>query len=150
MELRIPPLFLVATVAAAIILVSVFVPAANVHWPGHRVLAVCAFVLGPVLAGLGVFQFRRARTTVSPLRPARTQAIVRTGVYRWSRNPMYLGMALALLGLAAWWSSVPGYLAVPAFVAYLTRFQIVPEERALLAKFGPAFGDYTLQVRRWL
>jgi protein-S-isoprenylcysteine O-methyltransferase Ste14 len=150
MELKIPPLFLVATVAAAIILVSVFVPAANVPFPGHRVLAVCALVLGPMLAGLGVFQFRRARTTVSPLRPARTQAIVTTGVYRWSRNPMYLGMALALLGLAAWWSSLPGYLAVPAFVAYLTRFQIVPEERALLAKFGPAFGDYTLQVRRWL
>lgn len=150
MELRIPPLFLVVTVAAAIILVSIFVPAANVHWPGHRLLATCALVLGPMLAGLGVFQFGRARTTVSPLRPARTQAIVTTGVYRWSRNPMYLGMALALLGLAAWWSSVPGYLAVPAFVAYLTRYQILPEEQALLAKFGPEFSAYTQQVRRWV
>jgi len=63
---------------------------------------------------------------------------------------MYLGMTLALLGLAAWWSSLPGYLAVFVFSGYLTRFQIRFEEQALLAKFGPEFSAYMRRVRRWI
>ena len=82
--------------------------------------------------------------------PQRSTAVVRTGLYRLSRNPMYLGMALALLGLAAWSSSLTGYALVAAFCGYLTRFQIVPEERALLQRFGPEFADYMSQVRRWI
>ena len=62
---------------------------------------------------------------------------------------MYLGMALVLLGLAAWASALAGYLLVPGFCAYLTRFQIIPEEKALLAAFGPAFARYMATVRRW-
>ena len=150
LELRIPPLALLAAFAAAIVTASVWAPLARVPVPGHRVMALLLVVAGLGVALAGVVAFRRARTTVNPLSPQRTTTVVCTGIYRRSRNPMYLGMALALLGVAAWGSSLAGYALVPAFCAYLTRFQIVPEERALLQRFGPEFASYRAQVRRWI
>jgi protein-S-isoprenylcysteine O-methyltransferase Ste14 len=82
--------------------------------------------------------------------PAKTSALVSSGIYRWSRNPMYLGMALLLLGVAAWGSTLAGYLLVFVFCWFLTRFQIIPEERALLAAFGQEFAQYMARVRRWI
>ena len=63
---------------------------------------------------------------------------------------MYLGMAVVLLGLAAWASALAGYFLVAAFCWYLTLFQIIPEETALLATFGPEFAQYMAKVRRWV
>ena len=150
LELRIPPLVLVAIFAAAIVAASVWMPLVRVPVPGHRTLAVLLVLAGLGVALAGVVAFRRARTTVNPMAPQRSTTVVRTGLYRLSRNPMYLGMALALLGLAAWGSSLAGYALVSAFCAYLTRFQIKPEERALLQRFGREFADYMGQVRRWI
>jgi protein-S-isoprenylcysteine O-methyltransferase Ste14 len=67
-----------------------------------------------------------------------------------TRNPMYLGLGLVLLGLAIWQSALVGYPLVIGFCAYLTRFQIIPEERILLARFGTDFSEYVGAVRRWL
>ena len=150
LELRIPPLMLVALFAAAIGAASVWMPLVRVPVPGHRALAVVLVLAGLGAALAGVLAFRRARTTVNPMAPQRATAVVRTGLYRLSRNPMYLGLALALLGLAAWGSALTGYALVAAFCGYLTRFQIKPEERALLQRFGPEFADYMSQVRRWI
>jgi protein-S-isoprenylcysteine O-methyltransferase Ste14 len=72
------------------------------------------------------------------------------GVFRWSRNPMYLGMLVALAGWAAYLSNALAALLLPAFVAYLNRFQIRPEEQALLARFGPSYSEYMATVRRWI
>jgi protein-S-isoprenylcysteine O-methyltransferase Ste14 len=82
--------------------------------------------------------------------PDRASALISSGIYRWSRNPMYFGMALLLLGVAAWGSTLAGYLLVLAFCWFLTRFQIIPEERALLAAFGQEFAQYMARVRRWI
>ena len=150
LELRIPPLVLVALFAAAIVAASVWIPLVHVPVPGHRALALLLVLAGLGVALAGVVAFQRAHTTVNPMAPQRATAVVRTGLYRLSRNPMYLGLALALLGLAAWGSSLTGYALVPAFCAYLTRFQIKPEERALGERFGPQLSQYTASVRRWL
>jgi len=150
LELRVPPLALVAAFAVAIALASVYVPLVLVPIPGHEYAAAALVFVGLSVAAAGVHQFRRARTTVNPLSPQKTSTVVSSGLYRWSRNPMYLGMALVLLGLAAWASALSGYLLVPGFCAYLTRFQIIPEEKALLAAFGPAFARYMATVRRWV
>ena len=150
LELRIPPLALVVAVALAITLVTVYAPLLRITFPGHRFTAAALLLLGLLVALVGVLQFRRARTTVDPMSPHRASAIVSSGLYRRSRNPMYLGMALALLGVAAWGSTLAGYLLVIAFCWYLARFQIVPEERALLAAFGPEFARYMARVRRWV
>jgi protein-S-isoprenylcysteine O-methyltransferase Ste14 len=149
-DLRIPPLALVSAVAVAIALVSVYVPLLRIPVPGHKYAAAALLLIGLMVALVGVFQFRRARTTVNPMSPHKASALVSSGLFRWSRNPMYLGMAVALLGLAAWASSLAGYLLVLAFCWYLTLFQIIPEERALLATFGPEFAQYMAEVRRWV
>ena len=98
----------------------------------------------------GVRAFQRARTTVNPINPAASTALVVNGIYRVTRNPMYLGFALLLLALAMYLGKLSGLLLVPLFMAYLQHFQIRPEERALQAKFGALFVAYCRQVRRWL
>jgi protein-S-isoprenylcysteine O-methyltransferase Ste14 len=150
LELRLPPLLLVALFGAAILAGARQLPLASVPFPGHRWLALGLALLGAGVAALGVIEFRRARTTVDPTAPERATALVRSGIYRLTRNPMYLGFALLLLGAAAWGSSLTGYALVPPFVAYLTRFQILPEERALRQRFGDEYTAYMAAVRRWI
>jgi protein-S-isoprenylcysteine O-methyltransferase Ste14 len=107
-------------------------------------------VLGFGVAGAGELAFRRAKTTANPMRPQAASALVTRGVYRFSRNPMYAGVAALLLGWAAW-LAVPWALLGPVgFIAFITRFQIIPEERALQSKFGPEYADYLKRVGRWL
>ena len=98
----------------------------------------------------GVLSFRRARTTVNPFAPERTVNIVSSGIYRLSRNPMYLGMACILTGWAVWLWQVQAVLGVVLFVAWITRFQIIPEERVLTQKFGTEYRQYRQRVRRWV
>ncbi len=84
------------------------------------------------------------------MKPDTASSVVTAGIYRATRNPMYLGLALALAGWAMYLSNLVALLIVPAFVAYMTQFQIKPEERTLLAKFGPGFAAYMAAVRRWI
>jgi protein-S-isoprenylcysteine O-methyltransferase Ste14 len=111
--------------------------------------------LAPALVGLGfsvagVAAFRRARTTINPTKPATASALVSGGVYRLTRNPMYLGLLLLLLALAVFLSNPVALLLVPVFVLYINRFQITPEERALASLFGGEYAAYKERVRRWL
>lgn len=150
LDLKIPPVALWIGFAAILVVLARVFPAANVPFPGHRLMALAAALGGGLIMAAGVLAFRRAKTTVNPLAPHTSSAMVTAGIYRYIRNPMYLGMALALAGVALWTASVPGGLLVPVFGAYLSRFQIQPEERALMARFGPAFEAYCARVRRWL
>ena len=97
-----------------------------------------------------MLSFRRARTTVNPFAPERTVNIVSSGIYRLSRNPMYLGMACILTGWAVWLWQVQAVLGVVLFVAWITRFQIIPEERVLTQKFDTEYRQYRQRVRRWV
>jgi protein-S-isoprenylcysteine O-methyltransferase Ste14 len=116
-----------------------------------RILMVVMFVTaGLTLDISALLAFRKAKTTFNPLAPERSKSIVQTGLYRFTRNPMYLGMVLNLLGLCVYFANPLTVVGVIAFVAYITRFQIIPEERLLLAKFGDAYAQYTKSVRRWL
>ncbi|AWH23468.1 MULTISPECIES: isoprenylcysteine carboxylmethyltransferase family protein [Stenotrophomonas] len=112
--------------------------------------AVSIGVLGLLLNLLPKWTFGRVRTTVNPLRPTSTTVLVTSGIYRYSRNPMYLGQALVLLGAMLLLRNALALLVVPLFVAWITRLQIVPEERALAARFGARYEAFRSQVRRWL
>jgi protein-S-isoprenylcysteine O-methyltransferase Ste14 len=112
--------------------------------------AVVLVALGVAVSMGGILSFRRARTTVNPLKPETTSALVESGIYAFTRNPMYLGMLLALLGWAVYLSSSWALLGPMLFVLYITRFQIIPEERALHGLFGAPFSTYKQRVRRWL
>ena len=126
--------------------------APEVSYPLHAklALALALVVLGGAVALAGVVAFRSQGTTVNPLTPGASSSVVSSGVYRVSRNPMYLGFFLALAGWALYLSNAGAVLLLPAFLAYLTQYQIKPEERALLAKFGPEFERYMARVRRWV
>lgn len=150
LELKIPPLALCALFALAIVGLDYTNATGHVSISNHGLIAMVLLVLGVVFVLAGGIEFRRAKTTVNPLTPQRASAVVDSGIYRLTRNPMYLGMAMALLGVAAWASTLLGYALVPVFCLYMTQFQIKPEERALLEIFGPAFSAYMAKVRRWI
>jgi protein-S-isoprenylcysteine O-methyltransferase Ste14 len=131
-------------------LLTWLLPSLRWPFPGHQGLAVAAVIAGALISAAGVVQFRRAKTTVNPMNPAASSSLVVAGIYRWTRNPMYLGFLVALLGVTSWLASPPALLVLPPFVLYMNRFQIVPEERALAARFAGSFDEYRRRVRRWL
>lgn len=150
LELRVPPLVQVLLVGVLIWLASTAFPATHITIPMAKWLAAALAACGTAFAVLGVAAFRQADTTVDPRLPEQSAKVVRTGIYKFSRNPMYVGFFLMLL---AWSVNMQQLLAVPllvAFVAYLTRYQIIPEERFLKNKFGDEYVDYCRKVRRWL
>ena len=119
---------------------------ASWRWTAVAVLVVLSGVFG---LG-GTWAFRRAKTTVNPLRPEWATSLVDSGVYRITRNPMYVGFVMHLAALAimlplGWQSAMPLVYAL-----YLTRFQIIPEEQVLLTLFGDEYRAYRARVRRWV
>ena len=112
--------------------------------------AVAIVVLGLGIELTGVYAFRKHRTTINPLNPGKASAVVQTGPYRFTRNPMYLGMAMLLAALSIYLGSYVSVLGVVLFVAYIQRFQILPEERILEEKLGEAYRAYKSSVRRWI
>lgn len=105
---------------------------------------------GAAIAFAGIWSFHRARTTVNPWRPHASSALVVSGIYRRTRNPMYLGLLLGLLGWGLYLANLFTLLLACVFVPYMNRFQIRPEERALEQAFGQEFLNYRQLVRRWL
>jgi protein-S-isoprenylcysteine O-methyltransferase Ste14 len=102
------------------------------------------------IAAIAIRQFRLAETTVNPLQPDAASALVDGGLFSKTRNPMYLGLLLVLLGWAVWLQSLSNLLVIAGFVLYLTELQIKPEEAALGKIFGDAYADYCVRVRRWI
>lgn len=105
---------------------------------------------GIVACALGVLEFKWAKTTVNPTKPQSSSALVKSGIYRRTRNPMYLGFLLILIGLAILTANLVAFLILPAFALYMNQFQIKPEERALTSIFGDEFRAYCSSVRRWI
>lgn len=126
-------------------------------WPGLRISLPFQWVWALLLIGTGlaidlvsVAAFVKARTTVTPLAPEKASSLVTGGLYRFTRNPMYLGMLLILTGIAVLLASPINIAILGVFIAYITTFQIKPEEALLEAKFGEAYRKYMQSVRRWL
>ena len=150
LELRIPPVAVLIICGVAMWLLAKASASLTVVFPGRHIGAALLAALGLAVTLAGVVAFRRARTTVNPTTPEATSSIVRTGIYGWTRNPMYLGFLLLLCAWAMLLANALALVLLPAFVLYMTRYQIVPEERALLDRFGADYADYVASVRRWL
>lgn len=150
LELRLPPAAVVLIAALGMWLLARWTAGLDlaVYW--RIVAATSLMAAGVLVAGAGVLEFRRARTTVNPMTPEAASSMVRSGIYRHTRNPMYLGMLLALAAWAAWLANPAALAVLPAFVLYLNRFQIEPEERVLAGIFAGEFDAYRRSVRRWL
>ena len=150
LELKVPPVVVVAVFASAMLGLSWFMPSANFELPNSRIASLALALLGLATVMAGVLTFRASKTTVDPRTPELASTIVIEGIYRLSRNPMYLGFLLILSAWALYLSNVTAAMLLPAFVAYINAFQIMPEERILPSKFGSRFAEYMASTRRWI
>jgi protein-S-isoprenylcysteine O-methyltransferase Ste14 len=150
LELKIPPPAVAVLIAAAMWVLSLTAPA----FPLPTVVRVWAALAIALMGGgfglAGILAFRRAKTTANPMKPQRTSSLVTSGVYRVTRNPMYVGVLFVLVGWAVFLSAAWPWLGPVAFVIYIGRFQIAPEEHVLAELFGSQYSAYKSRVRRWL
>lgn len=144
-----PPLVMLVCAIAIWGLRRIF-PEMGVFIPGRRAIYWALFAAGLLVALAGVLEFRRARTTVNPMKPTSASTLVTSGIYRLTRNPMYVGDVLILLAVVVFFSHPYGVAGVVLFIAWMNFLQIPAEERALRERFGAAYEAYCARVRRWL
>ena len=147
---RLPPLAVAPLAALLAWLAARAAPQLAFDFPGRVALCLLLAVAAAAIGLAGVLEFRRARTTVNPLQPGRASSLVTGGIYRRTRNPMYVAVATLLLAWALWLGNALAPLGAVVFVAWMDRLQIPPEERALGSLFGAEFERYCREVRRWL
>ncbi len=151
LELKIPP---PAIAIACGVLAWLIAPLAATRFVLHglvgTILAIALAVLSFALAAAAMLAFRRAQTTINPTKPDTASSLVTRGVFRFTRNPMYLALLLLLSAWVVYLGNIVGVAVLLLFVAYITRYQIRPEERVLAAKFEEAYTSYRGQVRRWI
>ncbi|MBK3758775.1 methyltransferase family protein [Stutzerimonas stutzeri] len=150
LENKIPTPVVTALFGLLMWLAARYVPGLDLAHSVRVLVALLVVAVGVCFSVAGVLSFRQAQTTVNPLKPETASALVRSGIYQYSRNPMYVGFALLLLAWACYLASPIALFGVLGFVLYMNRFQIRPEERALITLFGSEYSAYQTQVRRWL
>ncbi|MFT5572745.1 MAG: protein-S-isoprenylcysteine O-methyltransferase Ste14 [Cryomorphaceae bacterium] len=149
LENRIPPPLVLVII---LVLMKIIAMVDSNKWQSLNLnlLAALLAILGVACAVAGVAGFRKAKTTVNPLDPSRASSLVTGGIYNFSRNPMYLGMLMVTIGFGIHLASLLSFIMVILFAMFISRFQIVPEERAMKKIFGAEFTEFCLETRRWL
>lgn len=150
MKLKIPPPIQGLLIAITMWALARALPGLAFDFPGREVMVWLFGGVGIVMEITAGMIFLRAKTTVNPLKPQNANKLVTTGLYRISRNPMYLALGLVLLAWGLWLGHPLSLGLIPLWVLYITQFQIKPEEEALRAKFGADYETYCRRVRRWI
>ena len=150
LELKIPPPAVALFFALLMWFTSSLTPSFEVPFGVRVATALALACIGQSISITGMVAFRRAKTTINPMKASAASSLVSNSVYRFTRNPMYLSLLLYLLAWAVYLSNWLALLFLPAFVLYINQFQIKPEERALSSLFGPEYAAYKGRVRRWL
>ena len=107
-------------------------------------------IIGLIIILSAIILFKKYQTTITPLNPFNATKLITDGIYKFSRNPMYLGLLLVLLGISIIINLTGGFFLIPLFILYLNLFQIIPEENAMLDLFNDEFLEYKKNVRRWI
>lgn len=150
LKLKIPPPVYALLVAGFMWLLHTTLPIYQWIASPWSSIGFAFIALGISIDLWAVGMFWKAKTTINPMKPDNSQSIVETGLYRFTRNPMYLGVLFSLVGISIWFGSVSVLLGLPLFVLLITIQQIIPEEKTLTKKFGQSYLDYKHRVRRWL
>ena len=150
LENRNPPPLVVVLIGAAMAVIAWFTPALEIGSNVRFAVGGIAIALGALVAVQGARMFWRNKTTINPVDLESASALVTSGVFRFSRNPMYVGFTAMLVGWAVCLAAPWALVGPVAFVLFINRFQIIPEERVMRDKFGQAYDDYQAQVRRWI
>ena len=107
-------------------------------------------ISGLIIILSAIILFKKYQTTISPLNPSNATKLITNGIYKFSRNPMYLGLLLVLLGISITLNLTGGFFFILLFILYMNLFQIIPEENAMVDLFKDQFIDYKKNVRRWI
>ena len=150
LENKIPPPLVALVTAGLMGAVARMYPANAIASPLREILTVLTSVFAVSVAGSAILTFLRARTTIDPVQIGNASRVVSTGVFRYTRNPMYLGLTATLTSWAIWLSNPALFLGPIVFSLFIHYFQILPEERAMSAKFGSEYDAYRARVRRWI
>ena len=150
LKLKIPPLLLTSLFGLVMWVISLSTKSIIIPDVTRLVLSLVLVALGFIVSLSGVASFRVAKTTVNPLSPSESTSLVTTGVYKFSRNPMYVAMASILVGIVFFFGNIASFLSVVLFCWIITQFQIKPEEKVLTEMFGQSFLDYSQRTRRWI
>jgi len=115
-----------------------------------NIISVSLFFFGAAFIVLAASSFKKHKTTISPLHPEKTSALVISNVFKYSRNPMYLGMLFILISLAIRYNIIGGIIAISIFIFFITKFQIKPEEVQMKKLFGEKYAQYKKRTRMWI
>ena len=148
MNNKIPPPIVTLICALIIYFSSSFFP--SYTFPLFNAMSILSLGSGLLLIFLAVNSFKKSQTTINPLQPDLASSLVTDGVFKYSRNPMYLGMLFILIFISLRFNLIGGSLVALGFVIYITKYQIVPEEIAMVKLFNDKFIAYKSRVRRWL
>ena len=148
METKIPPPLVTLIFGLSIYFSRELFPTIEIKYSFY--VGIFLLLLGFLILISAVRLFRIDQTTVNPLSPKQATKLVTEGVFKFSRNPMYLGMACVLASLAMFFNIIGGIVFIALFCAYITKFQIVPEEKAMLDLFSEDFDQYKQTTRRWI
>ena len=118
--------------------------------PYFKAIGIIFLILGFIIIFLAVLKFIKIKTTVDPTRPHKTSNLVISGIYKITRNPMYLGMLFLIMAYTIYTNNVVGSITIPIFIFYINKFQIEPEEIEMRKKFGESFENYCKKVNRWI
>ncbi|AYN67835.1 isoprenylcysteine carboxylmethyltransferase family protein [Euzebyella marina] len=149
MKLKIPPVIVFLCFGLMMYLLAKILPFGYFDFFGRNYLLLGLLIAAFLVVLVALFQFQNSKTTVDPINPSKASHLVDSGIYAFSRNPMYLAMLMILLAWGLWLGNAFNTLLAAAFVAYMNRFQIVPEEEALETIFGKEFRQYCIKTRRW-
>ena len=150
MELKVIPVIQVIITALLMVTLAKLLPELSYSCYLSHIISKFLFTLAAIIGLLAVYCFQKAKTTINPSQPEKATSIVDSGIYRFSRNPMYLALLFVVITLAVYLQNIASFFIIPLFIGYITRFQIIPEERALMTVFGEDFTIYCKKVRRWL
>lgn len=150
LEHKVPPPVVAALIAMMMWGTSAYQPSLPIYPELKHFSAITLVIVGVLFDLFGLLAFRRSKTTINPMSPDKTSALVTGGVYRFTRNPMYVGLVLFLTAWAIYLSMLWPFTGPVLFILYINRFQIAPEERMMKTKFGDEFNIYTNRVRRWI
>ena len=150
LKLKIIPPLQVLAAGAGMWVVHRYLPLLHIHVPYSNEVFGAILMVAAVIFCLAAYQLWRHRTTINPMQLHRTSVLVTGGIYRWSRNPIYLADLLVLCAWLIWLGAWMNVAWIIAFVAYITKYQIIPEEESLQTRFGEEWQRYRGRVRRWV
>ena len=150
MRLKIPPVLVFGVTALLMWVISNQISMEILEFSVNRWIVYSLGSIGVILGILGVVQFSVSKTTVNSHKPENSSSVVKNGVYKYTRNPMYFGLLIVLIACAMYFGSGYSFLMILIFIWYMNTYQIKPEEEILIQLFGDEYKEYQQKVRRWI